>query len=395
MLHDDWLKRVQAGSSHESSSELHSESPSESHSESPSELHGEAKRQIEICNACRYCEGYCAVFPAINRKLLFEVSDTIQLANLCHNCRGCYYACQYTPPHEFAINLPMALARLRHHSWKLCAYPAWLARSFDHMGMVVAAVLVASITALLWFVARFPPPSITSAGGGEGFYAFMSHNAMLAIFIPGFCAPLIAIAISMGRYWRMVGGEGVRGVHILAMVKSVASLRQLRGGGAGCNFEEGDRYSHKRRIYHQLTLYGFLLCFAATSAGTILHYGFDSPAPYPFWSVPKLFGVSGGIILCIGTAGLGWLKCKADPGLSMASLWGGEMAFIVLLFAVSFTGLILYAASVIPVIDAAAWVEVLLPLHLGCVLAFFLLMPYSKMVHGFYRMAALLRDAQG
>jgi hypothetical protein len=27
----------------------------------------EARRQVEICNACRYCEGYCAVFPAINR----------------------------------------------------------------------------------------------------------------------------------------------------------------------------------------------------------------------------------------------------------------------------------------------------------------------------------------
>ena len=22
----------------------------------------EARRQIEICNACRYCEGYCSVF---------------------------------------------------------------------------------------------------------------------------------------------------------------------------------------------------------------------------------------------------------------------------------------------------------------------------------------------
>ena len=25
----------------------------------------EAARQVEICNACRYCEGYCAVFPAM------------------------------------------------------------------------------------------------------------------------------------------------------------------------------------------------------------------------------------------------------------------------------------------------------------------------------------------
>ncbi|WP_171060858.1 hypothetical protein [Poseidonocella sp. HB161398] len=35
----------------------------------------------------------------------------------------------------------------------------------------------------------------------------------------------------------------------------------------------------------------------------------------------------------------------------------------------------------------------LLPVHLGSVLTLFLLMPYSKMVHGFYRMAALTREA--
>jgi precorrin 3B synthase CobZ len=62
----------------------------------------EARRQIEICNACRYCEGYCDVFPAMTRQRAFSDGDITQLANLCHNCRGCYYACQYTEPHEFA-----------------------------------------------------------------------------------------------------------------------------------------------------------------------------------------------------------------------------------------------------------------------------------------------------
>ena len=33
------------------------------------------------------------------------------------------------------------------------------------------------------------------------------------------------------------------------------------------------------------------------------------------------------------------------------------------------------------------------PIHLGFILAFFLVLPYSKMVHGVYRSAALLRRA--
>ena len=61
---------------------------------------------MTICNACRYCEGFCAVFPAMELRRTFTDQDLKYLANLCHNCRGCYYACQYAPPHEFNLNVP-------------------------------------------------------------------------------------------------------------------------------------------------------------------------------------------------------------------------------------------------------------------------------------------------
>ena len=31
------------------------------------------------------------------------------LANLCHNCGACLHACQYAPPHEFAVNVPFSV----------------------------------------------------------------------------------------------------------------------------------------------------------------------------------------------------------------------------------------------------------------------------------------------
>ena len=77
---------------------------------------GEVARQLQICNACRYCEGFCAVFPAMTRRLEFHTADIHYLANLCHNCGACLHACQYAPPHEFGVNIPQAMARVRPHS---------------------------------------------------------------------------------------------------------------------------------------------------------------------------------------------------------------------------------------------------------------------------------------
>ena len=74
---------------------------------------GEVARQMQICNACRYCEGFCAVFPAMTRRLEFGKADVHYLANLCHNCGACLHACQYAPPHEFAVNVPRAMAQVR------------------------------------------------------------------------------------------------------------------------------------------------------------------------------------------------------------------------------------------------------------------------------------------
>jgi hypothetical protein len=85
----------------------------------------EVARQMQICNACRYCEGFCAVFPAMTRRLEFGKADVHYLANLCHNCGACYHACQYAPPHEFAVNVPKAMARVRP-TYASYAWPAAL-----------------------------------------------------------------------------------------------------------------------------------------------------------------------------------------------------------------------------------------------------------------------------
>ena len=304
------------------------------------------------------------------------------LQTFCHNCRGCYYACQYTAPHEFDLNLPRALAEVRRDSWEDLAWPQPLARRFHTHGGAIALALVAGF-ALLFLAIR------NLGGSGPGFYSALSHAVMVAIFLPAFLLPLFSLAISMRRYWRAVGGLPVRLADLTKAFSMAARMKDLKAGhGEGCNFEDTDRFSHARGHVHQAIMYGFLLCFAATTAGTVLHYLFDMPAPYPFWSLPKLLGVSGGVLLTAGCAGMTLLKLRADREPGDFHAWGGELGFVLLLGFTGLSGLVLYAAGSSPAMPA------LLAVHLGAVLAFFLLTPFTKMAHGFYRLAALTRDAQ-
>src|SRR5678815_4002002 len=78
----------------------------------------EADRQLTICNACRYCEGYCAVWPAMELRRTFKSSDILYLANLCFDCRACYYACQFAPPHQFAVNIPEIFSQIRVETYQ-------------------------------------------------------------------------------------------------------------------------------------------------------------------------------------------------------------------------------------------------------------------------------------
>src|ERR1700681_3137863 len=98
----------------------------------------EANRQLIICNACRYCEGFCPVFRAIEIRRDFSQGDVLYLANLCHDCRACYYSCMFTPPHEFAVSISQVLSEARMSSYERWSWPPPLARAFKDRGIAVA-----------------------------------------------------------------------------------------------------------------------------------------------------------------------------------------------------------------------------------------------------------------
>jgi citrate/tricarballylate utilization protein len=356
----------------------------------PAELIDEGRRMASICNACRYCEGYCAVFPALERRLSFAQGDLAYLANLCHNCGSCYYACQYAPPHEFQLNFPKMLAEIRGETYKRYAWPGAVARAFERNGLVVSLITAASLALFLVAMTFAIDRSVLFAAHPDregSFYAVIPHAVMAYAFGAVFLFAMFTLFIGSTRFWRDTEEEARDFVSPGPFGQSVADVLQLRylgGGGEGCTYP-GEKPSNLRRWFHHFTFYGFMLCFAATCVATIYHYGFGWKAPYPFWSVPVLLGTIGGMGLLIGPAGLLWLKAIRDPALSGAKQTGMDVGFLVLLLLVGFTGLTLLA------LRGTAAMGMLLAAHLGAVMALFITLPYGKFVHAVYRFAALVR----
>ncbi len=351
----------------------------------------EVARQMQICNACRYCEGYCAVFPAMTRRLEFAKADIHYLANLCHNCGACLHACQYAPPHEFAVNVPQAMAQVRGQTYADYAWPPAFGALYKRNGLTVALALAAGL-ALFLVLAMALKGGLLHAPLAGNFYAIFPHNLLVGLFAPIFLFAALALGLGVRRFWRDVSP-----VQASAPVPAAGALGQaardallltnLGGGqGQGCNNED-DAWTLARRRFHHATFYGFMLCFSATCVATLYHYALGWHAPYTLTSLPVLLGTAGGLGLVVGPAGLFWLHLRRHPLQKDAAQKPMDLAFIALLFFTSVTGLALLFWR-----DSAA-MGLLLAVHLGVVMALFATLPYGKFAHGVYRCAALLKNA--
>ena len=165
-------------------------------------------RQMTICNACRYCEGYCAVFPAMEQRRIFTKADLTYLANLCFDCRDCYYACQYAPPHEFGVNIPKLMSELRADTYREFTWPAILSGLFNRNALAVSVITVASIVIILALVLVFQGADVLFATHlGEGtFYRVVPFVAMT---VPPSLIALYGFAIFVVgalRFWRETQG---------------------------------------------------------------------------------------------------------------------------------------------------------------------------------------------
>jgi len=275
-------------------------------------------------------------------------------------------------------------------SYEQYAWPAGAARAFERNGVLVGLAVAASIAVVLILsMAISAPGMFWTARPVEprSFYSVIPLWAMQLVSILSFGYAVVALWMGAMNFWRDAGPTEKTGVKALGIATwDVLTLKNLGGGGNGCN-DNSEAFSMRRRYLHHAMFYGFMLCFASTTSAFVYHTVFDWAAPYPFFSLPVLLGTVGGILLLIGTVGLFAMKFVDDPMPSARRSLGGDVALLLLLAMAALTGLVLLA------VRASGAMPLALAVHLGFILALFVVLPYSKMVHGVYRSAALLRRA--
>lgn len=351
-------------------------------------LYAEANRQLVICNACRYCEGLCPVFRAIETRRDFAKGDVFYLANLCHDCRACYYACMFTPPHQFEINIPRILAQARLESYKHWSWPGILGRAFKEpwIGSVLAGT--AAVLVIAAGAALISPGRLFAGHTGPGaFYAVVPYLAMV---IPAVVLVLFGLGVWLRggvRSWAETNSSSRarwRGEELFDAIVAALTLRHLDGGGPGCDYP-GERPNSARRIYHAFVFWGFLADFVSTTLAFLYQDFLHLLPPYPLASGPVLFGSAGGILLIVGVAGLMAIKHKSDRTPAFEAAYGVDHIFLGTLGVTALTGMLTLIFRATPALG------VLLVVHLACVAALFVTAPYGKFVHAIYRSLALVR----
>jgi citrate/tricarballylate utilization protein len=373
----------------------------------PDDLFAEAERQLNICNACRYCEGYCAVFPALERRTMLETGDITQLASLCHDCRACFQACMYAAPHEFAVDPPAILTAVRQASYRHYLpspgwlWPGWLRPGWLRPGWLrpgwfgpgwlrrdgqgglgaraTAAVGVGAALLALVAVAE----GIGALLRHRGPYQVIPYPALLVtVALPTAWTAAVMLRAVTG-YWHDTHGplRDLANWRALATaLRRAARLEYLRGGGGECPYP-GDDPSPARRRLHAAVAWGFATCFAATLAAAFLQDILGIGPPYPLLSAPVILGTAGGISMLAGCAGLMMLKRRDDPPPS-----AGDYGLIVGLGLLALTGMLTLVFR-----DTPAYGLILIA-HLSTIVICFAIAPYTGMVHAVYRFLAIVAD---
>ncbi|MEM3676208.1 MAG: hypothetical protein QXV22_04035 [Thermoplasmataceae archaeon] len=335
------------------------------------DVYQEAQRQLTICNACRYCEGFCAVWDAIEYRSALDLKDMPYLANLCHDCRDCYYVCPFNEPdHEYALNIPKILSKARIKSYKDAVWPAFMSVMLDRPAIFALSVtliaLIGSIGYPIFILHAYPL-------GAVSLISLIPEATFRYITLGVYLYTAILWTVSGLKFAANSRSEVISGwLGALNGAAAAFSQRFFFGGGVGCKYpSENSRFS--RAIFHASVLYGFI-----TALISIAFY-------------PNITGLSltiyatASLLMTFGSLGL-LLWDITDSGTQRSpEMRRLDVPFTVLIFLSGLTGVAFILLS------GSYFYGLLFLIHDALILAVFAIAPYSKFLHPLYRVISLAK----
>ncbi len=335
------------------------------------ELMEDAIRQFNICNACRYCEGYCAVWDAIERQPSFLTSDMKYYSNLCHDCRECYYVCPYTDDHEFKLNIPKVLSELRLETYSENIWPRFAKKFLDHP--IASWGTVASISIIFTFglavflsgVKFLVSPSMLSEQIIPDPY-FKVLSLLLYAYV------IIIWSVEGMKYWHSIKkpGRKITLRYFLLGLKDAFQHKYFGGGGAGCNYP-GEKGTTTRLVFHAMLLGGFILDLA-----TILFY--PDMGRVIVWSY-----TAGAAAMFLGSSFLLAFKPSSNQLLMATAMKQNDYPFTTAMMLTGLTGILF------PIVSGTLLYSYFFLIHVALIAAIFLMAPYSKFLHPVFRVVSL------
>jgi citrate/tricarballylate utilization protein len=160
----------------------------------------------------------------------------------------------------------------------------------------------------------------------------------------------------------------------------------MRGGGEEECAYPGEEPTALRRRFHAATFYGFLLCVVSTLSAGVEQDFLGIQPPYPVLSMPVVSGSLGGAGMIAGCTGLLILKRRGAPTLTTEEMARADHGMLGALLVLAISGLLTL------VLRDTALFGALLLVHLASIVVCFAVAPYTKFMHGMYRLLAIYQD---
>lgn len=336
------------------------------------DIYAEASRQLQLCNACRYCEGYCAVWESLDRRNEIGRNDILYFSSLCHDCGQCYTVCPFTEPHEYALNIPKALGSVRLDSYSVNIWPGFLKGLIKFPSLFTSIILALSMTSTFLFVLITKGTLTGSLTFSQVISPFDYRLATLSIY----SFVLVLWAIEGHRYWSQIniGTKQKTGLSaIFGGLSDAFGHENFKGGGAGCTYPDSRRKSF-RLIFHPMVLFGFLIALVSISF-------------YPAFGLPfRILYLLGSAMMFFGSAGLMYGRTLSDRTRETPGMIRIDFPFTLLLNLGGLTGIVL----VVFYGSGFDWSVFLI--HDALIFTLFLLAPFGKFIHPLFRILALVKN---